>query len=113
MKIGLDPSSHDHSTPAKVGYSPQHQAQLRSTLSLRHNLEWDTSAYFVGALGNGPVSSYTRLDTRLGWRMGEYVEFSVAGQNLLTPRHFEFLDGIQVHPTQVERGVAGNVTWRF
>ena len=113
MKIGLDPSSRDTSTQASVGYSPKHQAQLRSTLDLPHRLEWDTSAYFVGALRYGPVPSYTRLDTRLGWRVGESLEFSVAGQNLLTPRRFEFGDGIQVHVTQVERSIVGKVTWRF
>ncbi len=107
MKIGLDPSSRDTSTQASVGYSPKHQAQLRSTLDLPHRLEWDTSAYFVGALRKGPVPSYTRLDTRLGWRVGESIEFSVAGQNLLTPRRVEFGDGIQVHVTQVERSVVG------
>ena len=83
-----------HCSQSSVGYSPKQQAQLRSTLDLPHRLEWDTSAYFVGALRHGPVPSYTRLDTRLGWRVGESIEFSVAGQNLLTPRHFEFGDGI-------------------
>ncbi len=113
MKIGLDPSSRDTSAHTTVGYSPKHQAQLRSTLDLPHGLEWDTSAYFVGALRHGPVPSYTRLDTRLGWRVGESLEFSVAGQNLLTPRRFEFRDGLQVHVTEVQRSIVGRVTWRF
>jgi iron complex outermembrane receptor protein len=113
MKIGLEPSSRDIFAQGSAGYSPKHQAQLRSTLDLPHGLEWDASAYFVGALRHGPVPSYTRLDSRLGWRVGESMEFSVAGQNLLTPRHVEFGDGIQVHVTQVERSVVGNVTWRF
>ena len=113
MKIGLDSSSQDSITEASAGYSPKQQAQVRSTLDLPHGLEWDTSAYFVGALRNGPVPSYTRLDTRLGWRVGESMEFSVAGQNLLTPRHVEFGDGIQVHATQVQRSIVGTVTWRF
>jgi iron complex outermembrane receptor protein len=113
MKVGLDDSSRDISAQASVGYSPKQQAQLRSKLDLPHGLEWDTSAYFVGALRYAAVPSYTRLDTRLGWRAGEFVEFSVAGQNLLTPRHIEFGDGIQVHVTQVERSIAGKVTWRF
>jgi iron complex outermembrane receptor protein len=113
MKVGLDPSSRDTLAQASAGYSPKQQAQLRSKLDLPHRLEWDTSAYFVGALRYGAVPSYTRLDTRLGWRVGESVEFSVAGQNLLTPRHIEFGDGIQVHVTQVERSIVGKVTWRF
>jgi len=113
MKIGVDPSSHDVTTVASVGDSPKHQAQLRSTFNLPHNLEWDTSAYYVGALGIGPVGSYTRLDTRIGWRAKEGVEFSVGGQNLLRPYHFEFFDGIQVHPTLMERSVVGRMAWRF
>ncbi len=113
MKILMDPSSRDTSTAASVGDSPKHQAQLRSTLNLPHNLEWDTSAYYVGALGVGPVGSYTRVDTRVGWRMKEGVEFSVAGQNLLTPRHTEFFDALQINPTEIERSVVGSVAWRF
>ncbi len=98
---------------ASVGASPKHQAQLRSSVKLSHRVEWDTSAYFVGALGNGPVPAYTRLDTHLGWTMGESVYFSVSGQNLLSPRHFEFLNGYQVNPTEVERSIVGKITWHF
>ncbi len=95
------------------GDSPQHQAQLRSALNLPHNLEWDASAGFVSALSIGPVPSYTRVDTRLGWRPGEKVEVSITGENLLTPRHFEFLDGLQVHPVPVARNISAKVTWSF
>ena len=95
------------------GDSPKHEYQIRSNLNLRHGLEWDTAAYYVSTLRNGPVPSYTRLDTRVGWRVGESVEFSVGAQNLLAPRHFEFLDGTQVVPTLVERSIFGKVTWHF
>jgi iron complex outermembrane receptor protein len=98
---------------ASVGASPKHQAQLRSSVKLSHRVEWDTSAYFVGALSEGPVPAYTRLDTRVGWTMDRSLYFSVSGQNLLTPRHFEFLNGYQVHPTEVERSIVGKITWRF
>lgn len=113
MKLGLDPSSKDQLLIASSGDSPTHQEQLRSTMNLPHHLEWDVSAYYVAALATGPVSRYTRLDTRLGWRLGESIEFSIAGQNLLAPHHFEFLNALQVHPTQVQRGVVGRVTWLF
>jgi len=113
MKLWLDPSSKDTSLAATPGDSPKRQAQLRSTMNLAHHLEWDTSAYCVGALGTGPVPSYIRLDTRLGWRVGEFVEFSIAGQNMLAPRRTEFMDALQIHPTQVDRSVVGRVTWRF
>jgi iron complex outermembrane recepter protein len=98
---------------ASAGASPQHEAQLRSSVKLTRRLEWDTSAYFVGRLSVGPVPAYTRLDTHLGWTMGESMYFSVAGQNLLTPNHFEFLNGYQVNPTEVERSIVAKITWHF
>jgi len=95
------------------GDNPTHQVELRSLLNLRRNLDWDTSVYFVGELSNGPVPAYTRVDTRLGWRVGEFLELSITGQNLLTPRHFEAAYGYTLNPTQIERSVLGRITWRF
>jgi iron complex outermembrane receptor protein len=112
-KITGDPSSLDTAPDRSVGDSPKHQGQVRSRLNMPHNFEWDASAAFVGALSVGPVPSYTRVDTRIGRRIGEYVEISVTGQNLLTPRHFEFLDGLQVHPIPVARSIFAKITWSF
>ena len=108
MKV--PPGSTDATTP---GGSPRQQAQLRSTVKLPHNIDWDTSAYYVGALTFGPVPAYTRLDTRLGWHIGESVEMGVTGQNLLTPHHLEFLDGLQIVPMEAVRAVVAKVTVRF
>jgi iron complex outermembrane receptor protein len=117
MKAAFDPSILAANAALSLGNSPgdspQHQAQLRSTLNLPRNLEWDASAGFVSRLSIGPVPSYTRVDTRFAWRPGENVEFSITGQNLLTPRHFEFLDGLQVNPTPVARSAFAKVTWSF
>jgi iron complex outermembrane receptor protein len=113
MDVTPDASSGDTTIAATGGSSPKHQAKLRSSVRLSRRLEWDTSAYFVGMLSNGPVPAYTRLDTHLGWTVGDSVYFSVSGQNLLSPRHFEFLNGSQVLPTEVERSVVGKITWRF
>jgi iron complex outermembrane recepter protein len=105
-----DPAT--QSTPA--GSSPKHQVQFESRLDLRHNLEWDNTVMFVSRLAAGNIPSYTRADSRFGWRAGENLEFSVVGQNLLGPRHVEFSDaGYPVHNTLVERSVFGKVTWRF
>jgi hypothetical protein len=81
-------------------------------------MEWDTSVYYVGSLGIGsvstiPVAAYTRVDTRLGWHIGEFVDMSITGQNLLTPRHVEFLDGLQVTPMETARAIVAKITWHF
>jgi len=114
MDVTLDPASHDTSEfTATPGDSPKHQTQLRSGVKLPHKIEWDTSVYYVGRLAVGPVPSYTRLDTRLGWRIGEAIDISVVGQNLLAPRHLEFFDAREVTPTLAARDVFMRVTWRF
>jgi iron complex outermembrane receptor protein len=110
---GLKPFSQDVFATRYSGDAPKHQAQIRSTLNLPHHLEWDASAYYVGALPNGPVPSYTRVDTRLGWRIGESLELSIAGQNLLSPRRMEIVNPFITHSTQVQRSVVAKATWRF
>jgi hypothetical protein len=45
--------------------------------------------------------------------LSEYLELSVAGQNLLSPRHAEFQDANGQLHTLVQRSVFGKVTWRF
>lgn len=115
LKLNLHraPSSSDTNVEAAEGDNPRHQFQLRSFLNLPHNFEFDTGLYYVDHLPNQRVPSYTRVDARLGWRLAESIEFSVLGQNLLDDRHFEFLQGRQLVPTQAQRCVYGEVTWRF
>jgi len=111
MAIELDPSSRGSSL-SQIGDSPKHQFQMRSWWNLRKNLDADTTLMYVSSLSHFGIPSYTRLDTRLGWRLGEFVELSVVGQNLLRARHAEFFDST-VHGTEIERSVFGKVTWRF
>ncbi len=110
--MNVDGNESTISTPP--GVSPNHQFQVRSLLDLPHHLEWDDTIGFVSRLSVGNVPAYARLDSRLGWRIGEFVELSVVGQNLLTPRHAEFSS--TVYPmdyTLVERSVFAKFTWRF
>jgi len=96
------------------GSNPRHQAQLRSHLELTHSFAWDTNAYFVGPLPAQFVSSYTRLDTQLTWKLAERVELSLTGQNLLRDHHVEFNDQFQaVNSSQVKRSAYAKLTWQF
>lgn len=113
LDVISDQESQDSTAQAVEGDSPKHQFQFRSLLNLNHNLDWDSSLYYVGALRGGSFPGYTRLDSRLGWRIGESLELSLVGQNLLTPRHFEFANAFEVNHTSVPRSVVGRITWRF
>ena len=95
------------------GHAPEHQFQFRSFLNLPHRLEWDHTLAYVGAVQNGYVPRYVRLDTRLGWPVGESVELSVTGKNLLQPRHLEFPNEYGLDRTQIERSVYAKITWWF
>ena len=96
--------------------SPRNQFQIRGHLKLRRNLEGDASAAWTSPLEGAPgyyVPGYTRVDSRLGWRAGESLEFSVVGQNLASPRHLEFADALGINQTLVVRSVFARVQWRF
>jgi iron complex outermembrane receptor protein len=96
------------------GGSPDHQAQLRSSISLPRNLQWNTSVYFVNRLPTPAIASYTRLDTGLIWHEGERVSLSVAGQNLLKGLHPEFAGpSSSVQPGLMRRGAYAKMTWSF
>ncbi|MEA2239970.1 MAG: iron complex outerrane recepter protein [Thermoanaerobaculia bacterium] len=94
--------------------SPHHQLQLRSFLQLPRQLELDSAAYYVGALGSN-IKPYLRLDAQLVWHPANRWELSLSGQNLLHARHSEFAgtNGENELGTPVGRAVSGKITWRF
>jgi iron complex outermembrane recepter protein len=94
------------------GDSPRHQLHLRSSLQLPHLLSFDTALCYVDNLPNQRVSSYVRLDMRLGWRPTETLAVSLDGSNLLDERHAEFLS-YAPSPSLVPRSIFGKLTWRF
>lgn len=110
MHLKGDPAS----TNPRPGVAPTHQFQVRSLLDLPHHLEWDNTLVYVDKLALGNIPAYARFDSRLGWHVGESLEFSIVGQNLLAPRHAEFSNTIYpTLSTLVEPSVFGKVTWRF
>jgi iron complex outermembrane receptor protein len=116
MHVAGDPTTQDLNAGAIAYESPKHQFQLHSLLNLTRRLEWDTALYHVGQLvdsGSGPTPSYLRLDTRLGWRIGESIEMSITGQNLQSPGHAEYHDAFAVLHSLAQRSVIGKVTFRF
>jgi iron complex outermembrane recepter protein len=115
IHLHTDPSSLDTvSVTDTQGSNPAHQAQLRSHLELPGGFSWDANAYFVGPLPAQFVSSYTRVDTQVRWRLAEKLELGLVGQNLLRNEHTEFNDFLQVvNSSRVKRSAYLKVTWRF
>jgi len=96
------------------GSTPDHQAQVRSSVSLPHNLQWNASVYFVNRLPVPAIPSYTRLDTGLIWHAGEHVSLNVMGQNLLKDLHSEFSGAsTSVQSGMMRRGAYAKLAWSF
>jgi iron complex outermembrane receptor protein len=96
------------------GGTPDHQAQLRSSVTLPHNLQWNASAYFVNRLPAVSIPSYTRADTGLIWHAGERVSLSVEGQNLSKSLHPEYAGpSATVQTDLMRRSAYAKVTWSF
>jgi iron complex outermembrane recepter protein len=112
MHIAPDASSQDAAVGSIAGDTPNQKFEIRSLLSLPHRLEWDTTLYHIGSLPDQGIPAYSRVDTRVGWRFGETAEFSIVGQNLLTPRHAEFGDDAPLH-TLIRRSVYAQIKWQF
>jgi iron complex outermembrane receptor protein len=113
MIVRRNATSGDTTIEQTPGQSPRNQFSVRSFVDLPRHLEWDQTIGYVGALTAAGVPAYARVDTRLGWRIGESAEFSIVGQNLLRPRHAEFFDSYGLSHTEMERSVSLKFTWRF
>jgi iron complex outermembrane recepter protein len=59
------------------------------------------------------IPAYMRLDVRLGYRINSHWQLSVAGQNLLEPRHLEGVPELLSGYSYVDRGVYLKSTWKF
>ena len=111
--LHLNPGSQDAAATQEQGDVPRHQFQLRSQLDLPHRTEWDTDIYYVGKLLDQRVPAFTRMDTRFGWHVGKSLTLDAIGQNLLQPRHLEFLSNTGLVPTYSPRRAFVRLTWNF
>jgi iron complex outermembrane receptor protein len=96
------------------GGSPNHQAQLRSSISLPWKLQWNASAYFVNRLPVQFIPSYTRLDSSLTWHAGERTSIILGGKNLLRDFHPESNSpNSSVEPGLMRRSAYAKIAWSF
>lgn len=112
LELELEKDPNNTEPRFREGASPNNQIKIQSFINLPYNVELDTSLYWVEKLPALDISSYTRLDVKLGWEPLEGVELSVVGQNLIE-EHFEFSDSFIGNATRVPRSVFGTLTWEF
>ena len=90
---------------------PSYQFSLRSSMNLGSDWELDMGLRGVGALPHPSVPSYVTLDARIGWRIFDNLEISLAGFNLLDETHPEF--GAVPTRGELRRSFTLNTRWTF
>lgn len=110
-ELRLAADSNDPSGGRTEGNDPEHQFSLRSSLDFRKQLEFDMTIRFVSRLPEPPVSSYTALDMRVGYRASAHWLLEIVGRNLLAGKHSEY--GTIEERREIADSVYGKITWRY
>jgi iron complex outermembrane receptor protein len=113
LRFHLDPASRQDPSINAFGNSPEQMFQVRSRWDVTRNFHFDQSIAWTSGLSFSTLPAHTRVDVRLARKLGESVEASVTGQNLLRPSVAEFVDCSRLLATQAKRSVFGRLEWRF
>jgi iron complex outermembrane receptor protein len=113
VNMGLDPGSGDTTSVPLAENTPRNSFQVGSLLNLTRKLTWDQTLWWNQRVPNGMVASHVRLDSILTWKVGERTEFSLVGQNLVSPGFLEFGDSVWIQGTREGRSIYGKITWSF
>lgn len=114
IRTGLHAKGLDIVSETGADSAPQSQFGLRISADLRKDLELDAVLRYVDAIPSLHVDAYPSLDLRLGWHPNDALEIAVVGQSLLRNQHGEFTPSlVTTVSAEVDRGVYGEITWRF
>jgi outer membrane receptor protein involved in Fe transport len=113
LNLNMAPGSTDYLTLDSWTENPGNQVGLRSQINLWRNLEWDQTASWVQRLENAKAPGYVKVDSRLGWRLGEGAQISIVGQNLVKGGYPEFPASPGLASTMTARKIFGRVSWTF
>jgi iron complex outermembrane receptor protein len=99
--------------------APRHQFSLRASTTLTDRSQFDAWLRRIGTLpaanpGDTTIAAYTTLDLRYAWRLGQGLDLSVVGQNLLEKRHAEIVpELLPSQSLQMQRAVLLKMKWQF
>ena len=111
LVLGKSPTSGDLGTiPTIDGGSPKHQVIAQSSFDLAHSFQFDVSYRYLSALWGLGIPSYSTVDARFAWRVGEHLEVELTGQNLVQPHQVEYVADVGPN-VGIKRAGYLAVTW--
>lgn len=111
-KLKIKPDSKDMNKGTVESDDPCNQFLIQSMFDMSKQLEGGFVFRYVDVLTNHYVPSYTSLDIQIGWRITDWLQLSVVGQNLLDEHHPEFVPA-SPSPREITRSVYGKLTLRL
>src|SRR5262249_30516986 len=112
LHLTKDPGSGDFEDGLFEMNDPRHVGVVTARLDLPHGLQFDTTLRAVSSLPRPAMPGYVTADVRLGWSPRPECEFSLIGQNLLDPRHPDFVTPNSLND-ELARSLTFKATWRF
>lgn len=112
-ELSVKPGSQDLNKGSAESNDPMHQFLIQSAMDITKKLELGAVLRYIGKLPQPPVPSYTGIDLRIGWKLNENIELSVAGQNLLNKHHLEFTPSDATKRREIERVIYGKIVCRL
>ncbi|MBL8547901.1 MAG: TonB-dependent receptor [Hyphomonadaceae bacterium] len=109
--LALDAGSTDVFGVGFAGNDPDVQASLRSLMDFGERTQFDLAIRYVGDLPSPSVPSYVGVDARIGYRVTDRLELSIAGYNLLDEGHVEFINP-SLPPRETSRSFFISARWR-
>jgi iron complex outermembrane receptor protein len=109
--LAFKPGVVDISNMQAAGNDPGYQFSIRSLMTPIPGVDIDIGLRSVDNLIAPAVRSYVELDVRLGWRIADNIEVSVAAFNLLHDQHPE--GGPLTTRREIRRNVQGTLKWAF
>lgn len=110
--LQIDPGSADLFGVGFAGNDPSFQASVRSLMDFGEHVQFDLASRYVSELPNPQVDSYVAVDARLGLRLTDHFELSIAGYNLLDDDgRVEFINP-SLPPIETSRSFFISARWR-
>ncbi len=95
------------------GSEPRTHYNLRSSIDLPGNQEFDLTFYSYSRLAGRGVSAFNRLDGRFSWHAKDATDISIQMTNALNSRHVEFGSYYGETVSLLGRGVSASIARQF
>jgi iron complex outermembrane receptor protein len=111
VSLRTKPGSTDTTQTGAEDHDPEHMFQVRGTVILAQNWEFDADDRYVSPIVNQSVPGYDEADCRLAYTPKPSLEYALVGQNLLHAHHAEF--GPAASRQEIPRSAYVKIVWRY